>query len=348
MNTPTILMMKPVHQLPFFSLRQNACTLVCLLIFLLSVVSVSAQQSSDFGWAHRYGGTGHDQGKSLQADNNGNTYLAGSFQDSLALDTTGIVLHSLGGTDALLAKFNPAGRAVWAKNIGGTGQETGIKVLLDKLGNLYITGSFTSPIITIDTITLTNPDTSGTEIFLAKFDTAGTLLWAKSMGAAGNDLPTALGADGFGNSYLSGYFSAASITFDTTILNSKGDEDFFLAKHNSAGSLLWAVQSGSPMHDRSTALAVDSLGNCLLTGYFTGDTLFFASDTLRHSDSLASPDIFLLKYNAQGVEEWAKSAGTDSADISTGINLDADGFIYLAGKTHGAQLLFDSVKVINT
>lgn len=71
---------------------------------------------------------------------------------------------------------------LWAKSAIGTIPDYGYSVSADAQGNVFVTGRFFSPTITFDTITLTNTDSSGNteDIFIAKYDTSGNILWAKS------------------------------------------------------------------------------------------------------------------------------------------------------------------------
>jgi hypothetical protein len=72
---------------------------------------------------------------------------------------------------------------LWARNAGGiNGNDYGESVCTDQNGNIYIAGSFNSPKIIIGADTLINysPDTA--DIFIAKYDANGNVLWAKSAG----------------------------------------------------------------------------------------------------------------------------------------------------------------------
>ena len=54
--------------------------------------------------------------------------------------------------------------------------------------------------------------------------------------------------------------------------------DTFVAKLDNTGNFIWAVKGGGVSEDVGFDIAVDSLGNTFLTGYFYGTT--FGSHTL--------------------------------------------------------------------
>ena len=97
--------------------------------------------------------------------------------------------------------------------------DEGEKISTDASGNVYITGYFKSPTITFGTTTLTNNSTANdADIFVVKYDSAGTVIWAKSAGGTGNDFGNGISATGDGNVYITGQFASPTITFGTTTL----------------------------------------------------------------------------------------------------------------------------------
>ncbi len=89
---------------------------------------------------------------------------------------------------------------------------------MDGSGHSYVTGSFRGsatfgPGETNET-TLTSA--GGIDIFVAKYDAAGALVWAKRAGGTGSDFGRGTAVDGSGNSYVTGFFGAfgsAAATF---------------------------------------------------------------------------------------------------------------------------------------
>jgi len=105
---------------------------------------------------------------------------------------------------------------LWANSINGTGDNRGNSIATDLLGNIYVSGKFNSPTITLGANTLTN--SGGEDIFIAKYAPNGDILWAKSAGGIGYDQSYSVTTDMNGNAYLTGWFRSTNITFGTTIL----------------------------------------------------------------------------------------------------------------------------------
>jgi hypothetical protein len=94
----------------------------------------------------------------------------------------------------------------------------------------------------------------------------------------------------------------------------------------------WARSLGGPSTDSGRAVAVDSSGNIFVTGYFAG-TASFGGTSLT---SKGTYDMFLVKYSAAGVVQWAKSFGNaGSLEFPTLMAIDANNNIVVAGSFNG-------------
>jgi uncharacterized protein (TIGR03437 family) len=175
---------------------------------------------------------------------------------------------------------------------------------VDAAGNSYVTGGFTAsatfgPGETNET-TLTSAGVIPPDIFVAKYDVSGNLLWAKRAGGTDFDLGSGLAVDTAGNSYVTGIFFA-SATFgpgeiNETTLTSAGDRDIFVAKYDASGDLLWAKRAGGTGVDLGSGLAVDTAGNSYVTGGFGRAATFGPGETNETAlTSAGDPDIFVVK-----------------------------------------------------
>jgi hypothetical protein len=178
------------------------------------------------------GGTSGNYGFGIAVDVNGNSYVTGVLTGTATFDGTN--LTTTGSSDVFVAKYGTDGTLAWAKKAGGdagaiNGSSRGIAI--DGSGNSYVTGYFN------DTTTFggTNLNSrGGSDIFVAKYDSAGTLAWAKQEGGANNDYGDGIAVDGTGNIYVTGDFSG-SATFGGTTLTSTSSSDVFVAKYISGG-----------------------------------------------------------------------------------------------------------------
>jgi hypothetical protein len=119
-------------------------------------------------------------GPKIRSDKLGNTYISGHYiGDSAQFDSVNIIPYHYGtslGQDIFLAKIDSSGNFLWVKNIGGLGQEISGTMDVDSLGNIYLSGYFSSAPAYFDNYTLT---TSFESYFTAKYDTDGNCQWAK-------------------------------------------------------------------------------------------------------------------------------------------------------------------------
>ncbi|MFD3002807.1 SBBP repeat-containing protein [Pontibacter toksunensis] len=295
-------------------------------VILFQVISLEIQaQAADFAWARRAGGTGADAASRIAVDASGNSYVTGIFRDTASFGTTD--LTSSGNIDIFIAKYDGSGNVLWAKQAGGQDIDASKNIEVDGKGNSYITGEFRGS-ATFGNTTLTS--TGSYDLFIAKYDASGNVLWAKQSGGAGSEMGRGIAVDGSGNCYITGYFDG-NATFGSTTLTSNGSYDVFIAKYDAKGNFLWANRAGGSEKDFGRNIAVDGSGNSYITGPFRG-LASFGSTTLTSS---GDEDIFIAKYDASGNVLWAKRAGGTNNDAAIGIAVDSRGNSFIAGEFKG-------------
>jgi hypothetical protein len=173
---------------------------------------------------------------------------------------------------------------------------------LDPSGNLYDTGSFAG---TIDfnpgpgTFQLSSAGAS--DIFIAKTDSAGQFLWARSIGSGtGFGRGAGIAADGTGDVYATGVFSG-TVDFNpgsrTSDLTASGDSGSFVVKLNRAGGFVWAAKIDGPSDDRGVAIAVDETRNVHTAGVFRRRADFApGAEIFRLSTRNRSADVFVTRW----------------------------------------------------
>jgi hypothetical protein len=139
---------------------------------------VKYDSSGNVLWANSAGSTGIDRAFSVTADASGNCYLAGTFDSPTITFGTTTLTNTSTSYDWFLVKYDTNGNVLWAKSGGGSSNEFIISIDADASGNCFIGGYYYSPTLTFGTTTLTN--SGSPDVFLAKFDTNGNALWAKS------------------------------------------------------------------------------------------------------------------------------------------------------------------------
>ncbi|MCX6244325.1 MAG: T9SS type A sorting domain-containing protein [Bacteroidetes bacterium] len=174
------------------------------------------------------------EGVAVAGDVSGNIYMTGVFQ------STSITFDSITLTNAFndhhydifLVKYDASGNVLWAKSAGGILSEYGTSLALDVSGNPYITGYYSSPNLIFGIDTLTNLGIYN--IFLAKYDTNGNVLWAKGAGGTADDYSNSVAVDHSGCIYIAGTLGSSNLIFGSDTLTKSGQYDMFLATVNSS------------------------------------------------------------------------------------------------------------------
>jgi len=300
--------------------------------------------SGNLVWVTLGGGDLLDQANDIATDANGTSYVAGAIQTNSLHPTAqfgNFTLTGKGDYDWLLVKYDAFGNVVWAKNGGSTAGDIAYGVGLDSTGNVYVAGHF-SGTMTVDGVTVTS---SGLfDVFLAKYSATGTLLWLKRAGGTGSDIPHGLVVDGSGNIAIVGEFQGTA-TFGTRSVRAAGLGDAFIAKYDAAGNNLWVHSGGSTTSfaaDPAKAVKVDGGNNFYMTGDYSG-TATFDGLTVPNTGT-SGTDIFVAKYNGDGVIQWLHHAGGPVSDKGYSIGVDQSGNSWVSGFAgSGPGVVFDSI-----
>lgn len=279
-----------------------------------------------FTWAHQIGSTNIDHGRAITVDSGGNIYVTGDFQNTANFGSTNLV--SAGSFDCFLAKYTSAGNLIWLKQISGTGDDEPFGLTLDNLGNPCVVGQFANT-ISFGTTNLTSA--GNWEIFVAKYDTSGNLIWARRAGGTGQDAAVDVAADKSGNLFVSGYFrtNASFGSFALTAASSPNNafSDGFIAKYDSGGNVIWARGFGGSGNDVAFKAVPDDAGNVSVTGFFNNTANFGATNLT----SAGSDEIFIAKYSSAGNLLWVKQAGGIGSDEAGDLIMDNAGNSYISG-----------------
>ncbi|MDX2360165.1 MAG: T9SS type A sorting domain-containing protein [Crocinitomicaceae bacterium] len=301
----------------------------------------------DLIWAKKIGGsTSGDVGYSVVVDVFLNVHVTGSYVGTVDFDpgpgTTN--LTSSGFSDIFISKLDVNGDFVWAKGMGGAlGNDIGRSIDIDALGNVYCTGSFSSPTSDfnpgIGTFNLST--VGGYDIFISKLDVNGDFVWAKGLGSTGTDDGRSIEIDISGNVYSTGYFTG-TIDFDpgvgTSNLTSLGSDDIYILKLDANGDYQWAKRFGNISSARGRSIDSDNLGNVYSTGYFLGTVDFDPGVGVSNLSSTGgNNDVYISKLNNNGEYIWAISMGGLGGNHSRSLTVDPLNNIYTTGYFGGTS-----------
>lgn len=166
--------------------------------------------------------------------------------------------------------------------------------------------------------------------------------WASTIqnGASGGvTIGKSVAVDSSGNTYVTG-----STTRALDGQTQHGSTDYFITKYNPLGSRQWTIQNGASLNAYARGVATDSSGNVYVTGYVSG--------SLDNQTASGGYDLFITKYNSNGVRQWTVQDGSNGNNYSFSIAVDSGNNIYVTGTTalvaidgqvqHGTSDLFIS------
>ncbi len=293
--------------------------------------------SGNFIWAKQIGGPGFNVGFSIEADDLGNIYTTGYFEDTVDFDPSSGVnnLISRGEKDIFIQKFDANGNFIWVKQMGGAFYDSGRSINIDASGNVFTTGFFNDTVDFDPGAGVNNLISNGArDIFIQKLDANGNFIWVKQMGGISFESGISIKVDAIGNIYTMGAFSS-TVDFDpgagVSNLTYKSNTDYFIQKLDVNGNFIWAKQLGSIYGGTIHSLDIDASGNVFTTGSFLGTLDFDPGAGVSNLTASAWGDIFIQKLDSNGNFIWAKQMGGTGVDIGSSITVDDFGNIYTTG-----------------
>jgi PKD repeat protein len=289
-------------------------------------VAVTVTAATATPWARRIGASAADNANDVAVDANGNVVVAGVIRGSV--DVGGKSLTSAGGADAFVAKYAPNGALVWARSLGGTGDDEMTSVAVAANGDVVVTGRFAGN-VSFGGATLQASGAS--DIVLAKYAAAdGAHLWSKRFGGTMDDSGSAVAIDGSGAVLLTGYFrGTADFGGGPMSVPFVSDLDAFVAKFDADGNPVWSKHFPNTGNDRAYGIATDPVGNVAVAGTFS-NTIDLGGGELTSANAMI--DIFVVKLNAAGGYVWGRQIGTAGASEGTnGVAMDGSGNVIITG-----------------
>ncbi|WP_438007291.1 hypothetical protein WME89_00305 [Sorangium sp. So ce321] len=282
-------------------------------------------------WSIRIGENGENgdkEGLGVAFDGEGNILVAGSFTGTLGSTP------SLGSNDGFITKLKPSGDtyANWPRTFGGPGTDHCSVVARDADNNVIMAGTFDGDA----NIGGTSFHSQGsTDVFVAKLDPQGNVLWVASINGGNPELVYGLAVDSENNIVVAGEIGTTATLVDsmarTRRMNGLGGGDIFVVKLDGAGGLLWDSHFGNSSHQAALDVAITPDNEVVVVGRSSGN-LDFGRFVLSATDQ----DAFVAKLDATtGEPSWAKIFGGSMDQEFAGVAADREGNIVVAGSTRG-------------
>lgn len=291
-------------------------------------------------WNKTFGGNNDEEGNAVQQTSDGGYIIAG-YTKSLGV----------GLNDVYLIKTDTAGNLVWSKTFGGTQDEEAYSVQQTTDGGYIITGATSSFGAGSRDVWLIKTDQNGNDIwkktlggmssdgarFIQQTSDGGFIItgWTYSLGpgAVGNVL--LIKTDSLGNQTWFKAFGGTDvdrgycvkqlseggyIITGYTASTGAGLDDMLIIKTDSNGNTIWEKTYGGSGRD---------YGNCILQTIDGGYVV--AGYTLSYG--AGSEDVWIVKTDSAGNQQWMKTLGGAQSDIGYFMNYTSDGGLIVTGHT---------------
>jgi uncharacterized protein (AIM24 family) len=313
--------------------RSGNGSLVLAGIWAGSPYIAKFNSSGVFQWQKVFQKVGSGQSFGVAIDSSGNIIVTGKFSGTINMGDISVAgdgdITAVGYNDMFLAKYTEGGTRIWSARFGGAAGDTfGNSVAVDSSGRVVATGYFSS---TVNFGSGTMTSTGGQDIFLAKFNSDGTLYGAfapKQFGTGGgtSEGGNSVAVDSSGNVAFTGTF-IGSVNFGGSTF-SASQYNAFVVKYTSTGGHVWSRQFGATA--AGTGIAFDSLGDIVVCGSFSlpGQGNFGG----RSFTCAGYTDCWVAKYaGSNGTHRWSEAFGDWFIDTAKGITTDSTGNVYVAG-----------------
>jgi len=241
----------------------------------------------------------------------------------------------------------------WTGAISAGGDGYTIAQGIKAIGSIgyFVTGQFSSRAKFSGTTLYSR---GGTDMFLAKYDRTGNLLWIVTAGGGGDDVGRSLDTDGENNVYVTGWFTDdatfSSVNGASKTIHGSGFT-IFLARYSPDGNLAW-VQTGtidySGYYNFGYGVAVDSAANNVYISALSQFNTTFSSDNGVSStvSGVGTWHMVVAQYGTDGNFHWAQTNQANPNSVPSGIAVyhstgDSPGGAYVTGWLEN-QTIFSS------
>jgi hypothetical protein len=318
-----------------------------ILVFLLGSVGLSAQRI-DTAWTRTFGGSGYEEGRSVQQTTD-RGYIIVGYTES----------YGAGGRDVYLIKTDSLGDTLWTKTFGGSSNDEGYSVWQTDDGGYIVAGCTHSY------------GAGNADVYLIKTDSLGDTLWMKTYGGArwenGRSVQQTIDGgyivagetDSYGAGAYDVYLIKTDSLGDTLWTKTFGGSNFdwgnSVRQTNDGGYIVAVTSWDRPYPNNVYLIKTDILGKMLWTrasrrdsGHGSVQQTTDGGYIVAGGISSRFRDVYLIKTNPSGDTLWTKTFGGINYDCGYSVQqTDDEGYI-VAGVTNSYGAGYDDVYLIKT
>ena len=259
-------------------------------------------RSFAYEWSKTFGGSNGDYGKSVQQTADGGFIIVGYTSSS-----------GPEWSEVYLIKTDGSGSKQWSETFEVSGQEWGESVQQTADGGFIIVGytSSSGPALY--------------DVYLIKTDSSGKEQWSSTFGGSGEDRGNSVQQTADGGFIITGYTSSFSAAL----------YDVYLIKTDGSGKEQWSKTFGGSSENLGYAVKQTADGGFIIAGH-------------TRSYGAEDHDVYLIKTDVRGNEQWSKTFGGSGWDWGFSVQQTTDGGFIVAGGTHSFGVGKSDVYLIKT
>ncbi|WP_185273972.1 T9SS type A sorting domain-containing protein [Adhaeribacter swui] len=272
-------------------------------------------------WNFRFGGSSHDYLTTMLPTADGGYLLGGYSYSNQSGDKT---QGSRGKSDYWVVKTDPAGKKLWDKRYGGSGEDY-LKSVVSTQDGGYLLGGSSESGLGGDKTQASN---GSRDYWIIKINSSGQKEWDQSYGGQGVEDFKKIISLGNDNTYLLAGYSESAVSGDKT-QGTRGGKDYWIIKIQGInGAKYWDKRFGGSGDDYLEDVLV--LGNRDL---LLGGTSFSAAGGDKSQGSRGNSDYWVVRTNSEGQKLWDKRYGGSGQDQLYALSTTATNAILLAGQS---------------
>ena len=287
-------------------------------------------------WSQTFGDTGNDGVSAVAVDAAGNVVVAGTYTG--AANFFGKVLDQFGGgANCFVLKLDAAGQVLpdasfTLRSWGSPDNDVITDLAVGADGGVFVLGNHTKALAFDEgSVPGVQNNSAAVDAYLVRLDPAGSYLIAKGFGGAGSQRAFGIAVDAGGAAYVAGIFDGTLSFGNTSLMDTIGGPDVFIARLDASANATWAKQILNAGALEPVALALAPDGGPILAGGFLGTTDFLSGTMVTAADL----DPFVLRLDPGGNYVKHRVWSAPGSQRANAIAVDGTGALLMAGELAG-------------